>query len=95
MKFLSTRDLRNRPGMVRELVKNDDLVLTANGKPLAMIVGIPDGDLERTAAALRRARAQLAVSTMRRTAVEAGRDKLTAVQIESEISATRVSRRRR
>jgi antitoxin (DNA-binding transcriptional repressor) of toxin-antitoxin stability system len=81
--------------MVRELVKDDDLVLTVNGKPLAMIVGIPDGDLERTAAALRRARAQLAVSTMRRTAAETDRDKLTAAQIESEIRSTRTSRRRR
>jgi hypothetical protein len=33
MKFLSTRELRNRPGYVRELAEKDDLVLTTNGKP--------------------------------------------------------------
>ena len=38
MKFLSTRDLRNRPGIVRELAKKDDLVLTANGKPVAILL---------------------------------------------------------
>jgi len=29
MKFLSTRELRNRPGYIRNLTKKDDLVLTA------------------------------------------------------------------
>ena len=94
MKFLSTRDLRNRPGMIKELVKDDDLVLTANGKPLAFIVGIPEGGLDRTAAALRRARAQLAVSAMRRAADDVGRNSLTAAQIDTEIRATRTTRRR-
>ena len=94
MKFLSTRDLRNRPGRLRELVQEDDLVLTANGKPLAIIVGISDGDLDRTAAALRRARAQLAVSAMRRTAERAGSDGLTTAQVDSEIRAARAARRR-
>ena len=35
MKFLSTRELRNRPGFVRDLAQKEDLVLTANGKPIA------------------------------------------------------------
>jgi hypothetical protein len=94
MKFMSTRDLRNSPGMLRDLVKDDDLVLTANGKPLALIVGIAEGDLDRTVATLKRARAQLAVSTMRRAAGDVGSDSLTSAEIDSEISATRAVRRR-
>jgi hypothetical protein len=81
--------------MIKDLVKDDDLVLTANGKPLAFIVGIPEGGLDRTAAALRRARAQLAVSAMRRAAEDAGSDSLSAGEVESEIRAVRAARRQR
>ena len=65
MKFLSTRDLRNRPGLVRELTKKEDLVLTANGKPIAILLGVEEDDLEETARVVRQARAQRALSRMR------------------------------
>lgn len=42
--FITTRDLRNRPGYVRELTQADDLVLTVNGKPIAILVGVEDED---------------------------------------------------
>lgn len=49
VKFLSTRVLRNRPGYVRELAREDDLVLTSNGKPVAILVGVEDRDFEEAA----------------------------------------------
>ena len=45
MKFLSTRELRNRPGYVRDLAQKDDLVLTTNGKPIAILLGIEEDEL--------------------------------------------------
>jgi len=93
MKFLSTRDLRNRPGFVRELAKNEDLVLTANGKPIALLLGVEEGDLEETAQAIRQARAQRAVSRMRREAAKRGIDKISASLIEAEIRAVRSKRK--
>ena len=95
MKYLSTRDLRNRPGVVREMVQEGDVILTANGKPVALIVPIEDGDIERTAQVLRRARVQLAVAGMRRSAEQKGRARLTGTEIEAEIRATRRARRRK
>jgi prevent-host-death family protein len=95
MKYLSTRDLRNRPGVVREMVQEGDVILTANGKPVALIVPIEDGDIERTAQVLRRARAQLAVAGMRRSAEQKGSARLTGTEIEAEIRATRRARRRK
>ena len=68
MRFLSTRDLRNRPGYVRELARQDDLVLTANGKPIAILVGVEEDEFEETARAIRQAKAQRALSRMRRQA---------------------------
>ncbi len=94
MKFLSTRDLRNRPGTIRKMLEEDDLVLTANGRPFAIIVGLDEGDLERTAAFLRRARAQLAIARMRRSASEKGTSAMTAADIEAETRAARADRAR-
>ncbi len=93
MKFLSTRELRNRPGYVRKLVQKEDLVLTANGKPIAIMVGIRDEDLEQTAHLLRQARAQLALSRIHREAARRGLDKLSLAEINAEIRAVRAKRK--
>jgi antitoxin (DNA-binding transcriptional repressor) of toxin-antitoxin stability system len=95
MKFLSSRVLRNQPGVVRDLAGDEDLVLTANGKPFAILVGIAEGEFEQTALAIRRARAQLAVSRMRKTAARRGIDRLSPRAIDAEIRAARSARPRR
>jgi len=93
MKFLSTRELRNRPGYVRDLVRKDDLVLTTNGKPIAILLGIEEDELEATARAIRQARAQLAVSRLRRQAARRGADRMPAATIAAEIRAVRSRRK--
>ncbi len=75
-------------------MQDGDVALTANGKPFAIVVGIEEGDLERTAAVIRRARAQLAVSRMRRAATDAGVGGLSPKEIEAEVSAVRAKRSR-
>jgi hypothetical protein len=94
MKFLSTRELRNRPGFVRELAQKEDLVLTVNGKPIAMLLGVEEGELEETVRAVRQARAQRALSRMRREAARRGLDKSSASVIDGEIRAVRSKRKR-
>lgn len=93
MKFLSVRELRNRPGRVWERLLKEDLVLTANGRPVGVLVGVDEGRLEETVTTLRRARAMLAVSRMRRRAAETGADKLTPAEIDREIRKVRRQRR--
>ena len=93
MKFLSTRDLRNRPGFVRELAKKEDLVLTASGKPIALLLGVEEDELEETARAIRQVRAQRALSRMRRDAARRGLDKRSPAVIASEIRAVRAKRK--
>ena len=92
MKFLSTRELRNRPGYVRNLAQKDDLVLTTNGKPIAILLGIDEDELEETARAIRQAKAQLALSRMRRQAARRGADRMPARAIDAEIRAVRSRR---
>ena len=95
MKFISVRELRNRPGGVWKELGEGELVLTANGKPVGVLIGVPEGDLEQTLAVLRRSRAALAVSRMREHAAEAGLDQLDKTEIESEIRAARRAAGRR
>ena len=93
MKFLSTRELRNRPGYVRDLAQGDDLVLTTNGKPIAILLGIEEDELEETARAIRQAKAQLALSRLRKQAARRGGDHMPARAIDAEIRAVRSRRR--
>lgn len=92
MKYLSSRDLRNTPGVLKDQVRDEDLVLTANGRPVAVVVGVDDGDIEETLAVIRQARAMRAVSRLRRGAAERGVDALSEADIQREIDAARADR---
>ena len=92
MKLVSFRELRNVPGKVRELIEANDVVLTARGKPVAVIVPIADDDVEETLQAVRRARLQVLLSRVRRAAAEAGTRELTREEIDDEIRASRERR---
>jgi antitoxin (DNA-binding transcriptional repressor) of toxin-antitoxin stability system len=93
VKFLSTRELRNRLRCVRELAQKDDLVLTANGKPIAILVGIEDDEFEETAQAIRQVKALRALSRMRRQAAKRGLEPLSPSAIHAEIRLVRSRRK--
>ena len=93
MKFVSTREFRNRPSYVRALAQRDDLVLTSKGKPIGILIGLEGGDFEETARLIRQARAQRAVSRMRRQAARRGLDRLPPSAVEAEIRAVRSTRK--
>src|SRR5262245_41560167 len=68
MKYVSIRELRNRPGRVWSTLSKGDVVLTASGKPMAVLMGVDETRLDDTVEAIRRAKAILAVSRMREKA---------------------------
>lgn len=88
MKFVSTRDLRQKSAEVLKSVKDDDYVITSNGKPVAVLTAI-DNDLELQLQAIRRARAELAVYNMQKGSMENQLDQLTEADIEAEVNAVR------
>ena len=93
MEFVSVRDLRSRSAAVwRSLAREKDLVVTSNGKPIAVLSATTASTLDTSLAALRQARAQLAVAAMQQRAREAGADRLTLEEINAEISAARQHR---
>jgi prevent-host-death family protein len=93
MNLITVRDLRNSPGKIwRRLSRERELIVTSKGRPIALLTPINEDDVEGTLAALRRARAQVAVSRMREAAAVAGADRMTLDEINEEIRQTRQER---
>lgn len=93
MKFVTVRDFRIRPGEVwKNLEKDEEVIITSNGKPIAMLTGISDVTFDETIKVFRRAKAELAVSRMRKTAVKRGLSGIPKEEIEAEIKAGRRAR---
>lgn len=94
VRFVTVRDLRSRGREIwKALRAGEEAVLTRNGNPVALLVGVQEGRLEETVRLVRRARAQAAVSRMRERARDLGLDKLSDADIEAEIQAARRARR--
>jgi antitoxin (DNA-binding transcriptional repressor) of toxin-antitoxin stability system len=95
MKFLSIRDLRRKSAEVwRGLSAEREMVVTSNGRPIAILSAVTDDDLEETLGAIRRSRAVAAVSELQRRSVATKADAITPAEIDAEIAAVRRARRR-
>lgn len=95
MRFLSVRDLRSKPAEVwKGLTTAREMVVTSNGRPIAILSAVTENTLEETLAAIRQARAVAAVSEMQRQSAEQGLDTMTMDEIDAEIAAVRRARRR-
>lgn len=95
MKFITVRDLRGRPTEVwTKLSRDKELVLTSNGKPIAILSAVSEDTLEGSLVALRHVRAIAAVESMQSRSVSVGTDALTLEEVNAEIKATRKARRR-
>ncbi len=93
MKFISVRDLRTRPASVwRDLKKENELVVTNNGKPIALLTPLSENNLEETLRVIRKAKATEALGAMRRKAAITGADAMTMDEITSEIKKHRSGR---
>ncbi len=95
MKFISVRDFRIRPGDIwKQLKIHNDIVITSNGKPIAILNPVEDANLESSITLLRRARALLALEELQKSAVSRGLDRLKDEDIEDEIKSARMERNR-
>jgi prevent-host-death family protein len=95
MKFVSVRDLRGKSADIwRELPDEREMVITSNGRPVAILASVNESNLEESLAAFRQARAVDAVAALQRRSVASGVDTLSADQIETEITAVRKARTR-
>ncbi|NTV13232.1 MAG: type II toxin-antitoxin system Phd/YefM family antitoxin [Desulfobulbaceae bacterium] len=90
MKFLSERDLRGKSAEVwKELPDEREMIITSNGRPIAILVAISESNLEESWSAFRQARAVKAVASLQRHSVGEGTGLITMAGIDAEIKAVR------
>jgi len=95
MRFVSVRDLRAKSAEVwRDLEREREMVITSNGRPVAILAAVDEANLEASLRAFRRGRAMDALGTLQRGSVDQGRDALGPAEVETEIDAVRRDRPR-
>ena len=95
MRFVTVRDLRGRSAEIwRRLAAERELIITSNGKPVAILSSVSEGDVEGSLAAIRRARAMRAVALLQGQSVARGAHRMSPREIVAEIAAVRRKRAR-
>lgn len=93
MKTVTIRDFRSRPKQVREALKKEkEAVLTANGRPVALMIPVDAGSVDQALETLRRARGLEALRALRRESRDRGLDRLSTSEIDAIIKKTRRAR---
>ncbi len=88
MEFVTVRDFRNSSKAIWDKIKQDeDIIVTNNGKPTAMLINISEGNFEETLQDVRRARMSRMLDEAREEAAERGF--MSEADISAEISAAR------
>lgn len=95
MKFLSVRDLRTKSAQIwQELPEQKEMIITNNGRPVAILSSITEENLEQVLAAFRHARAAGAVAALQYDSAKKGTDDISMEDIDQEIQASRAKRKR-
>ncbi len=94
MRFITIRDLRSKSAQIqRQLPKEKEMVLTSNGKPIAILSATSGDALEKSLAMARRIRAESAVASMQKRSMEIGGNRFSLAEINAEIAAVRKRRK--
>jgi len=93
MKFVSIRDLRGKSAEIwKKLPGEREMIITSNGRPIAILAAVNESNLEESLSAFRQARAIEAVASLQRLSIEQGTDNISMNEIDAEIKAVRKKR---
>jgi len=93
MKFFPASALRTETKELwQALDRDEDIILTTNGRPRALVIDIPGGDLEMSLKMLSSARAMLALQQIRTAAIANGTADMSMAYIDAEIATARAER---
>jgi antitoxin (DNA-binding transcriptional repressor) of toxin-antitoxin stability system len=96
MDFVTTKELRAESGKIwAKLEAGEDIVITRNGKPFALMVHTEASDLEDNLRSLKAARFTRLLAEQHKRSVAMGLDKMTIEEIDAEIATARQERRER
>ena len=94
MKFITVRDFRTSSARIwKTLPEEQEMIITNNGKPVALLTPISDSTLELNLSAIRSARAIAAVKLIQQESIKNGTDKMTLSEINAVISKSREERK--
>ena len=92
MKFISVRDLRTSPAKIwKDLGYEKEIVITNNGRPIALLTPLSEETLEESVKAVRQARAIAAIKSIQASSIKEEKNRITEEEIEREIAETRKS----
>jgi antitoxin (DNA-binding transcriptional repressor) of toxin-antitoxin stability system len=90
VKFVSVRDFRTSSSSIwKRLPAEREMVVTNNGRPIALLTPLNDETLEETISAVRKAKAINAVKKMQEISVKLGHDKMSLEEINAVITDVR------
>lgn len=90
MKFMSAREFRVNTGqMRRDLDRDEEVVLTANGRPFAIVSAVCPETFDKELRAIRGARAKVALERVRESAALAGTADMPMAEINAVIANVR------
>ena len=93
MQFIGIRDFRSKSASIwKKLGREKEMVITSNGKPVAVLSAVNESDLEQSLRTLRRARAMAALESMQKKAGVSGANRMGLKDINEEIHKVRHSR---
>ncbi len=95
MKFLSIRDLKTKSSQIwKDLPEQKEMVVTSNGRPIALLSSINENNLEKVLTAFRRARATNALAAIQYDSIQKGTDMISMDEINAEIGVIRSKRKK-
>jgi antitoxin (DNA-binding transcriptional repressor) of toxin-antitoxin stability system len=95
MKFLSVRDLKTKSSQVwKDLPEQKEMVVTSNGRPIALLSSINENNLEQVLTAFRRARSTNALASIQYDSIQKGTDMISTDEINAEIGVIRSKRKK-
>jgi antitoxin (DNA-binding transcriptional repressor) of toxin-antitoxin stability system len=71
------------------------MVITSNGRPVAVLTAVNEGNVEQSLRAWRQVRATQAIADVQRQSVLNGTDRMSIDEIDEEIAQSRDDRRKR
>lgn len=95
MRFITARELRSSSSKLwNELTKAEEMVVTLNGRPVALLTPLSESNFDQALQEVRRAKAISLVRQFQAQSVAAGTDKMTLEEINAEIKKARKGRSR-
>jgi antitoxin (DNA-binding transcriptional repressor) of toxin-antitoxin stability system len=96
MHLIAIKDLKQPRLLKQRLLTERELLLTSDGRPVAVLVDIgPTEDPEGVIQAIRDSRSRMALSETREAARRAGTNAMTVRDIDREIASARKARKAR